>query len=157
VPTIVRPVSKPRAGSRIVVGAMGLALVAATSAFAPAVDGAAANGRSPTAPAQRFDWSKAQVQELIAAIEDSRTHGFDPADYGLAALRGELELCAELLNAPGSVQLDTLARSAALALASDYRRPRAQRRLQDQALAAELDAARRQGRLRAWFAGQARA
>ncbi len=103
------------------------------------------------APAS-YAWSPQQVRQLIVAIEEARRHGLDPADYGLAALRAELDLCEQLWNTPGSRQLDTLARTAALALANDYRR---QAIRTAPVRPADLDAALGAGRVGSWLTAQA--
>lgn len=120
---------------------------AATGAFAshdrvPIVSVAAQTAEAPERP-----WQPAQVRMLIATIEESEKRGFDPSRYGIAALRSELDQSTELFGRAGTHQLDVLARTAAIALADDYRR-RLNARPVD---AAELDAARRAGRLRSWL------
>jgi hypothetical protein len=130
--------------ARSAFGAIAFALLSGASASTPGNSVAQARGG--------FAWPPAQVRELIAAVEEARGHGLDPADYGLAALRAELDLCERLWETPGSRQLDMLARSAALALARDYRRRGAgqSRDVRPE----ELDAALAAGRLRPWLARQ---
>lgn len=129
-------------------GLLGGALIAATAA-APVP----ADPRPLPAPQVQanFAWSPTQVRELIGAIRGARRAGLDPAAYGLAALRAELELCEQLWNTAGSRQLDTLARVAALALANDYRHQTAAAAVSP----AELDAALGAGRVGSWLAAQA--
>ena len=125
---------------------LGAALIAATAAPAPA------DPRPLPAPQVQtsFAWSPTQVRELIGAIRKSRRAGLDPSDYGLAALRAELELCEQLWNTAGSRQLDTLARVSALALANEYRHRSAVGPVRP----AELDAALGTGHVGLWLAAQ---
>jgi hypothetical protein len=154
------PVNARRDGSpvasRVAVGTFGLAMLAAAGVITLPVAGAPPSRERTEADkgVAHHEWTLVQVQELIEAIAEARDHGLDPSDYGLAALRGEMELCRGLWRTQGSRQLDTLARSAALALASDYRDPDAPRHIDDEVLASTLDQARRSGRLRQWFSAQ---
>jgi hypothetical protein len=130
----------------------GMIAAAALGVIAPAPAPAdprpvAAVRRAPAA----FAWSPAQVRELIVEIRSAGRRGFDPADYGLAALQAELELCEQLWNTPGSRQLDMLARASALALAADYRR----RANAGPVSPAELDVALSARRVGRWLAAQA--
>lgn len=118
---------KRRSGTRgVLPSAIFITLLMATSvqALSSAPRRASASGAAPTtapAPVATHAWSKAQVAELIAEIAASREAGLDPDDYGIAALRGQLVLAAEVLGTDGSSQLDILADTAALSLARDYR------------------------------------
>jgi len=128
-------------------------LVGVLATVAGSSPSAAGNRIATVSEAQAYAWSPDQVRALIAAIHASRRHGLDPAAYGLAALRAELVLCEQLWNTPGSRQLDSLARAAALALANDYRRLAA--RSAAPVRAAELDAALGTGRIGPWLAAMA--
>ncbi|MDB5663150.1 MAG: hypothetical protein JWN59_1488 [Sphingomonas bacterium] len=135
-------------------GVAPLGLLAAALIATVAASPLAADPRVPTPPARAaFAWSLDQVRALIGAIGEARRHGLDPATYGIAALRAELDLCEELWNTPGSRQLDTLARTAALALANEYRRVAAAQRGPVQP--AELDAALAAGRVGIWLSEMA--
>lgn len=137
-------------------GAAPLGLLVAAMVAATAASPSPADPR-PVAPTRHtaagFAWSPGQVRELIGAVEQAHRHGLDPADYGLAALRAELDLCERLWNTPGSRQLDMLARASALALANDYRRHAAASAAP--VSPAELDAALGAGRVGSWLAAQA--
>ena len=130
------------------------AALAAITLSATAANAALRTGEAVTAPpaaataAPRLHhWSAGQVRELIGLVEEARGHGLDPADYGLAALRSELEQSATLYRSTGSRQLDALARASAVALARAYRR-----RTPDEA---GLATALRTNRLRAWIGAPA--
>lgn len=129
-----------------------LALIAAAVGTVSTAQPSIADPR-PARPAAdaSYAWSPSQVRELIAAIEESNGYGLDPRDYGIAALRAQLDLCDNLWNTPGSRQMDALARAAALALANEYRRRAAAGPVRP----AELDAALVAGRVRPWLAAQA--
>jgi len=58
-------------------------------------------------------WTVNAVQDLIAAIEESRDEGLHPADYGAAALK-------RAVAAGENGALDALATASALSLAHDY-------------------------------------
>jgi hypothetical protein len=105
-----------------------LTAVAALSAgfAASAADSASRQRHGATviaAPIERFPchWSQTHVRELIALVEESRQRGFEPDDFGLPALRSELVQSVELYRRPTTVQLDSLACAAALALVRAYR------------------------------------
>jgi hypothetical protein len=142
-------------------GAAGVILLAgvATRLMARPSEPAPAPARAELPP----HWSTAQVEELIAGIQDARKVGLEPKDYGLAALRGELDRRGGPSLAAGSVQLDRLAETSAVNLAEDLSRrgmadhgqidwrahePRASARL-----VAALHTALAQGRLREWLHG----
>jgi hypothetical protein len=139
-----------RSHRRLVIASAAAALAGVAAIAAPASERPA--GATVRAEAGAFAWSPAQVRALIAQVEAARRHGLDPADYGLAALRAELELAERLWNTPGSRQLDTLARTSALALANDYRRAA---RAAAPVSPAELDAALGAGRVGPWLSAMA--
>jgi len=85
-------------------------------------------------------------------IEHSRKDGFDPENYGLAALRSELEQSLAIWGSPHPRQLSVLAQTAALALANDYRR----RGGGQTANVAGLHAALLRGSLSQWITAGAR-
>jgi murein L,D-transpeptidase YcbB/YkuD len=143
-------------------GAAGLMLVA--SVATPAVRRLITRAPEPLrAPAidQPPHWSPDQVGELIAGIQDARSAGFEPKDYGIAALRGELDRRGGPSLAEGSVQLDRLAETSALTLAEDLSRRgmadhaqydwHAQDRVRQPRLVAALHDALAKGRTRAWL------
>jgi hypothetical protein len=136
------------------IGTVPVALLVAVLAAVAGSSPTEAGSRIAAAPeARTYAWSLDQVRVLIREVDASRRHGLDPAAYGLAALRAELVLCEQLWNTPGSRQLDTLARAAALALANDYRRLRAE--TPAPVRAAELDAVLGAGQVGPWLAGMA--
>jgi len=145
---------RPHTQRSKLIGTVPVALLVAVLAAVAGSSPSTASDRIAAAPeAQSYAWSLDQVRVLIGAVEVSRRHGLDPAAYGLAALRAELVLCEQLWNTPGSRQLDTLARTAALALANDYRRLNARRGAP--VAAAELDAVLGAGRVGPWLAAMA--
>jgi hypothetical protein len=146
-------------------GAVGLLLIA--SVATPAVRRLIV-GPSQPLPLSNTDelpphWSVGQVGELIAEIKDSRSVGLEPKDYGIAALRGELDRRGGPSLGEGSVQLDRLAETSALVLAADLSRVgmadhgqfdwHADERVQQPRLTAGLHAALASGRVRAWLHG----
>ena len=146
-------------------GAVGLLLIA--SVATPAVRRLMVGPAQPL-PLSNTDeppphWSAGQVGELIAEITDSRGIGLEPKDYGIAALRGELDRRGGPSLAAGSVQLDRLAETSALVLAEDLSRLgmadhaqydwHAGERVKTPRLTAGLHAALASGRLRAWLHG----
>ena len=148
------PRHRPRFPRSKLIGTVPVALLAGVLAIVAGSSPSTALERIAAAPeAQSYAWSLDQVRALIVAIDGSRRHGLDPAAYGLAALRAELVLCEQLWNTPGSRQLDTLARTAALALANDYRRRAVRGAAPVQA--AELDAVLGAGRVGPWLAAMA--
>ncbi|PZU06589.1 L,D-transpeptidase family protein [Sphingomonas sp.] len=93
--------------------AMGAGSVPEAPVTAPA---AAVAGEAETvapAPAPAPIWKKSAVKDLIGAIEASADQGLRPEDYGLAALKTELD-------AGEGPALDAMAERAALTLAHDY-------------------------------------
>lgn len=92
-------------------------------------------------------WTPAEIRQLMAVIEESEKAGFDPQNYGLAALRSELDQSTELSSRAGSRQLDVLASTAALALANDYRERAHVRLASDE----DVKGALASGQLRAWL------
>jgi hypothetical protein len=106
----------------------------------PAVPAPAPTGHS---------WTREEIVDLIAAIEQSRSDGLDPGQYGLAALRSELEQQSQLWGGTGTPQLDALAQTAALTLANDYRT----RAGGSTASAGDLNAALNEGDLKGWITG----
>jgi hypothetical protein len=92
-------------------------------------------------------WTPAEVRELIATIEHAEKLGLDPASYGLAALRSELDQSMTIWGRGGSRQLDTLAQTSALALANDVRLQTGTQT----ASAKDLDAALNAGQLPVWL------
>jgi hypothetical protein len=137
------------------IGTVPVALLVGVIACLAVSSPSSAGERIPAAPRATaiYAWPPEQVRALIVAIDRSRRHGLDPAAYGVAALRAELVLCEQLWNTPGSRQLDTLARSAAMALANDYRRRGAWGAAPVRA--AELDAALGAKRVGPWLAAMA--
>lgn len=116
---------------------------------------------APAKPEPAPHWSTEQVEDLILGIEDARKAGLEPRDYGLAALRGELDRRGGPSLSAGSVQLDRLAESSALNLAEDLSRRgiadhgevdwHRHERVHGAELIRALHAALAQGRLRAWL------
>lgn len=144
-------------------GAVGLLLIA--SVASPAVR-RLVTGTPPEVPLSNTDeppphWSPGQVGELIAEIKQSRSIGLEPKDYGIAALRGELDRLGGPSLSEGSVQLDRLAETSALILAEDLSRRgmadhaqydwHAEERIREPRLTAGLHAALASGRLRGWL------
>jgi hypothetical protein len=135
-------------------GSAAVALVAA-ALLGSSADGALRSGSIISAPpvakqlhAARHIWSPEQVRELIRLVEESRLRGLDPDDYGLAALRSELDQSVTFYRTDGSRQLDALAHASAVALARAYRR---QGPVDDASLARAL----RTNGLRAWIGAPA--
>jgi murein L,D-transpeptidase YcbB/YkuD len=145
-------------------GALGLLVIA--SVATPAVRRLVSSAPQPL-PVTNSDeppphWSAGQVGELIVEINGARSVGLEPKDYGIAALRSELERRGEPTLTEDSVQLDRLAEASALVLAEDLSRlgmaDHAQydwhaERVREPRLAAALHAALAKGRLRAWLHG----
>ena len=144
-------------------GAAGLMLVA--SVATPAVRRLITRAPEPL-PASAIDqppphWSPERIGELIAGIQDARSAGLEPKDYGIAALRGELDRRGGPSLAEGSVQLDRLAETSALTLAEDLSRRgmadhaqydwHAEDRVRQPRLVAALHDALAKGRMRAWL------
>jgi hypothetical protein len=158
--------STNRLASRLVwlgCGAVGLLLIA--SVATPAVR-RLINGAPQPLPVTNNDeppphWSSEQVGELIAEIKHSRSYGLEPKDYGIAALRGELDRRGGPTLTEGSVQLDRLAETSALVLAEDLSRLgmadhgqfdwHAEDRVREPRLARALHDALAKGRLRPWL------
>jgi hypothetical protein len=144
-------------------GAVGLALIAgvASPAMRRLLTRSALPQPIPATDRPAAHWTPEQVGELIAGIQDARKVGLEPKDYGLAALRGELDRRDGPSLADGSVQLDRLAETSALALADDLsQHGRADQsqfdwhtppRAKSPRIAAELHAALAQDRLRSWL------
>jgi len=126
-------------------------MAAASGTLASRSPAATASGTAPIM-ADVQSWDHAQVRELIIAIEHSRKDGFDPENYGLAALRSELEQSLAIWGSPHPRQLSVLAQTAALALANDYRRLGGRQT----ANAADLHAALLRGSLSQWITAGAR-
>ena len=146
-------------------GAAGLLLLAsvATPAMRRLSAGPTPQHPSPVGDEPPPHWSNEQVGELIAEIGTVRSVGLEPKDYGVAALRGELDRRGGPSIAENSVQLDELAETSALMLAEDLSRLgmadhdqfdwHAEDRAPQPRLAAGLHAALAEGRLRAWLHG----
>jgi hypothetical protein len=92
-------------------------------------------------------WTPVEVQQLIAAIEDSKDYGLDPQSYGLAALRSEVDQANAIWGRSATRQLDVLAHASALTLANDYRRRAGLPLASDR----EIEAVRAAGSLRSWL------
>jgi hypothetical protein len=146
-------------------GAVGLVLFAsmATPAMRRLIAGTPQERPTAIDDQQPPHWSSEQVGELIAEIETVRGVGLEPRDYGVAALRGELDRRGGPSLAEGSVQLDRLAETSALILAEDLSRRgmadhaqydwHAEERVRQPRLTAGLHAALTAGRLRGWLHG----
>ena len=144
-------------------GAVGLALIA--GAASPAVRRLIARTPQQNPVPAKIEtpphWSTEQVEELIAGIQDARSAGLEPKEYGLAALRGELDRRGGPSLSAGSVELDRLAETSALVLAEDLSRRdiadhgqfdwHGGERTQGASLVSALHNALVQGRLRAWL------
>jgi murein L,D-transpeptidase YcbB/YkuD len=145
-------------------GAAGLVLIA--SVATPAVRRLVAG--TPERPLVNPDqppphWSSDQIQELIGEIQTARSVGLEPKDYGLAALRGELDRRGGPSLTEDSIQLDRLAETSALALAEDLSRRgmadhaqydwHAEDRAAEPRLSQALRTALATGRVRAWLHG----
>ena len=160
--------STNRLVSRLVwlgVGALGLVLIAGVAS--PAVRRMMAGPPEPP-PAPSADqppphWSGEQVGELIDEIQESRSAGLEPKDYGLAALRSELDRRDSPTLREGSIQLDRLAEASALNLAEDLSRRgmadhgqydwHAEEGPRDPGLVAGLHTALARSRVGAWLHG----
>jgi hypothetical protein len=144
-------------------GAVGLLLIA--SVATPAMRRLVSGTPQPL-PVTNNDeppphWSSEQVGELIAEIKGARSVGLDPKDYGIAALRGELDRRGGPTLTESSVQLDRLAETSALVLAEDLSRLsmadhgqfdwHAEERVHEPRLTAALHTALAKGRLRPWL------
>jgi len=100
-----------------------------------------------TAAPSESSWTPAEVQQLIAAIENSKDYGLDPQSYGLAALNSELDQADAIWGRSATRQLDVLAHASALTLANDYRRRAGLPLATDR----EIEGARAAGSLRSWL------
>jgi murein L,D-transpeptidase YcbB/YkuD len=146
-------------------GAVGLVLIAgaASPAMRRLMTRAPQQLPAPAADQPLPHWAPDQVDELIDEIQDVRSVGLEPTDYGLAALRGELDRRGGPSLTEGSIQLDRLAETSALVLAEDLSRQgmadhaqfdwHAEDRLKTSRFAAALHAALARRRVGAWLHG----
>jgi L,D-transpeptidase YcbB len=152
---VLRSRTSKHLGSAALKAALLVGVLALATSPAPAPPLGQETGASLAGPAQAGGWTRSMLTDLLAAVEEARAEGLEPADYRSTELR-------RVLADDFGSEADRLAQNTALALAHDFAHGRVTGRARfdwfvassapaPETLRKELDQALAQGRVRDWL------